>query len=340
MDLQTEEITNKKLWEDFVLGQKEQGNFLQSWNWGETHRLLGRKVFRFGFYRGSSLQGVALLVKQEAKRGNYLESPGGPIINWQEPSCFEKFVQLLKETGKREGCLFVRVRPQIVRDRTNKGRFKKAGFLPAPMHLHAQDTWILDITKDEKTLLSQMRKTTRYCIRKAIKEKVKVVKSVKETDVEILYKLQKETAKRHNFIPFPFDFLQAHFKAFVADDQIKIFKAIYKGKVLSIAMIVFYGKRAVYHYSASSSAFSKVPASYLIQWEAIKEAKKRGCAIYDFWGITLKEDRKHRFYGVTLFKKGFGGQAFSYLPAQDLPLKWNYWPVFLFETGRRMWRRL
>lgn len=340
MQLQIREIKEKKIWEDFLLTQKEQRNFLQSWNWGETHQILHHKIFRFGFWEEEKLKGIVLLIRQEAKRGTYLECPGGPVIDWQKAAYFQWFVQVIKEVGLREGCSFVRVRPQILKNEESQKKFRDTGFLKAPMHLHAQDTWILEITKEEEALLREMRKTTRYLIKKAIREKVKVIQSTDEKDVKILYDLQKETAERHDFVPFPLDFFQAHFRAFTKDNQIKIFKAIYQEQILSIAMIIFYAEKAIYHYSASSLAFPKIPASYLVQWEAIKEAKKRNCKIYDFWGVAPEDNPKHRFAGVTLFKKGFGGFAVSYLPAQDLPLRWNYWPIRLFETGRRIWRRL
>ena len=341
MKIQTKEIKNKKTWEGFLFGQKNQCNFLQSWNWGECHRLCSQKIYRYGFYENNRLKGIALLIKQKAKRGDYLECPGGPIINWNDLSYVKSFVKLLKKIGKEDSCCFVRIRPQILKNQENQRKLFRHGFIPAPMHLHAQDTWVLNIAKEEETLLKQMRKTTRYLIKKAIKEEVKIVQSNDISDIKILFDLQKETARRHDFVPFPLSFFQAHFKAFITDNQIKIFKAVWKGKVLSIAMIVFYAKRAVYHYSASKSAYSKIPASYLIQWEAIKEARKRGCGIYDFWGIAPENSSpKHRFAGVTLFKKGFGGCPISYLPAHDLPLKLAYGPIYIFESARRIYRRL
>jgi len=339
--MQLKEISDKKIWENFLLSNKEQTNFLQSWNWGECHHLSGHKIFRFGFWEKDFLVGIALLIKQKAKRGSYLECPGGPIIDWKKKEHFESFVELLKRIGSSEDCVFARVRPQILNNPLNQEKFKEISFLKAPMHLHAQDTWVLDISADEETILKNMRKTTRYLIKKAIKEKVEIVQSENLDDVKVLFDLQKETAKRHEFIPFPLSFFQAHFKAFKDDEQIKIFKAVWQGKVLSCAMILFYAGRSTYHYSASTSAYPKIPASYLIQWEAIKEAKKRHCAIYDFWGVAPEgSSPKHRFAGVTLFKKGFGGYPISYLPAQDLPLRWNYYLVYLFESLRRAWRRL
>lgn len=335
------EVKNKRIWEEFLIQKRFQINFLQSWAWGETHRLLGHKIFRFGFYQGDKIQGICLLIKQEAKRGGYLECPGGPIISLRKINYFKAFLNLIKKIGREENCLFIRVRPQLLNSHNHQKLFKRFSFLKAPMHLHAQDTWVLEINKDEESLLQAMRKTTRYLIRKALREGLEIRQSRDEKDLKILYQLQTETAQRHNFVPFPFSFFKAHFKAFSTDDQIRIFKAIWRKKVLACAMIVFYGGRAIYHYSASSSRFTQIPASYLLQWEAIKEAKKRNCLIYDFWGIAPENaPETHRFAGVTLFKKGFGGYQITYLPAQDLPLRWSYYLVYFFETMRRFWRRL
>ncbi len=341
MKIETEEIKNKTIWENFLHQQKDQVNFLHSWNWGEVHRLLRRKIFRFGFYERGILKGICLLIKQEAARGRYLECPGGPIINWQKKNYQIAFLNLIKNLGNKENCLFIRARPQLLNNLDNQQKFKNLGFLKSPMHLHAQDTWVLGLNKDELLILKEMRKTTRYLIRKAIRDGVKIVKSERIKNLEILDRLQKETAKRHHFVPFPLKFFKAHFQAFIKDKQIVFFKAVWHKKVLACALIIFYQRRAVYHYAASSLVAPKIPAAYLLQWEAIKEAKRRGCQIYDFWGIAPEASAKnHRFAGVTFFKKGFGGYPVSYLPAQDLPLKWYYWFVYFFEILRKKWRHL
>ena len=339
MDIKVREVTEKSSWENFVRSFAQQTNFLQSWNWGVCHEKLGIKIFRLGFYLDDKLTGTALLIHKKAKRGNYLECPGGPIFSWQDKTLLTEIFKTIKNIAKQNKCLFVRIRPQILNTRENQMLLGEIGFIKAPMHLHAQDTWVLDIKADDQTLLGNMRKTTRYLVRKAIKEGVKIEISYDLSDIKILFDLQKQTAKRHKFIPFSYEFFKSHFLSFLVDNQIAIFKGIYNKKILSIALIIFYANKAIYHYSASSD-WAKVPVSYLLSWEAIREAKRRGCIIYDFWGIAPTDNPKHRFAGVTLFKKGFGGYKVSYLPAQDLPISAKYWFTYLFETGRRLTRNL
>ncbi|MFC1711472.1 lipid II:glycine glycyltransferase FemX [Patescibacteria group bacterium] len=332
-------IKNKKIWEKFISSYTD-ANFLQSWNWGLFSQQIGSKIFRLGFYANSKLIGVCLLIKKEAKRGNYLECPGGPLLNLDKTVLFTSFLEEIRNIGFQEKCHFVRIRPQLENNFTNKLLFKNKGFVSAPMHLHAETTWQLNLLNTEETLLRKMRKTTRYLIKKAIKEGVKIIKSSNVADVDILYKLQLETVARQHFIPFSKDYFEQEFKAFNKDKQIKIFKAVYKGQVLAAAFIIFYNKEAIYHYSGSSSTYPKIPASYLLQWEAIKAAKGKKCKTYNFWGISPSDNPKHRFAGVTMFKKGFGGFKKEYLHAQDLPLNLLYWPILAFEFLRKTYRRL
>lgn len=332
-------IKDKEIWEKFVLSYSN-SSFLQSWNWGEVQKALGNKIFRFGFFKQKKLVGTCLLIKQEAKKGVYLECPAGPLIDWKKFFYFGAFVKQIKKIGEEEKCSFVRVRPQILETLANRLLFRKQGFVSAPMHLYAENTLQLNLEKTEEQLLRQMRKNTRYLIKKAIKEEVKIVQSTDVKDVEVLYQLQMETVKRKHFVPFKKEYFEKEFQTFLKDDQIRLFKAVYQGKILAVALIIFYAKEAVYHYSGSSSRFRKIPASYLLQWEAIKETKRRGCQTYNFWGVAPLDKPKHRFAGVSLFKRGFGGVEVNYLHARDLPLKSGYWLIYGFETIRKFYRRL
>jgi lipid II:glycine glycyltransferase (peptidoglycan interpeptide bridge formation enzyme) len=262
------------------------------------------------------------------------------LLNWDRYEVFKLFIDYLIKLAQKERVVFIRIRPGVYNISRYLQYFRKKGFRNAPYHLHAEVTWELDLSPSLEIILRNMRKTTRYCIRKAEKLGVKVTKSNNIKDAEILYSLQLETARRHKFTPFSREYLVNEFKIFVHDDQAKIFLAHYKREIISSAMIIFYGDMAVYHYAGSCLKYPKIPASYLLQWEAIKEAKKRGCRIYNFWGIAPKDTPRHPWAGLTLFKKGFGGKRVDYLHAQDLPLKWKYWLVWVIESLRRTRRGL
>lgn len=332
-------ISQKKLWEDF-LQSSPQVSFLQSYNWGEFHRKLGHKIFRLGFYQDNNLIGITLLIKIKAKRGSYLECPAGPVISYTNYKVVEQILNLIKDLASKEKTSFIRIRPNVKETKQNLELLKKLGLNPAPMHLHAETTWLLDLGLPKKELLLNMRKNTRHAIKKAKKLKILVTASTNPKDISLLYKLQLDTVKRHKFIPFSEEYFLDQLNAFKKDNQIQLFKASYQGQVLAISFIIFYGDEATYHYSGSSSTHRNIPVSYALQWAAIKAAKKRGLLKYNFWGIAKDSKKDHRFSGVTTFKKGFGGYQANYIKGHDLPIKKTYWLTYIFETLRRRTRHL
>ena len=213
-------IEEKSIWEELALSKNE-ANFLQSWSWGEFHKAFGKTINRTGFYENSKLVGVMLSVIEPARRGKYLTVPGGPIMDWQNKDLINAFSMQIKTIAQENNCVFVRTRPQLKSDEFSKKIFKDLGFIKAPMHLHAELTSQLDITKSEDQLLAQMRKTTRYEVRKAIKEGIKVIATKNEKEIKKFYDLQIETAKRQKFVPFSYEFLHEQFKVFAENGNWK-----------------------------------------------------------------------------------------------------------------------
>lgn len=333
------EIKNKKEWEKFVLGNNPR-SFLQSWNWGQVQSRLGNKIFRMGFYKSNNLIGACLFIEQNAKRGRHLIVPGGPILDWKNKELVDGWLNLLKDLSQEGGYWFTRVRPELLDTSENIQTFKKMGFVNSPMHLHSENTWVLDITQNEEYILSGMRKNTRYMVRKAIQSDLQVEVTKDISKVNVLYRLQKETVKRHGFIGFSKKLFLAQIEEFGKDNQVDLY-LVKKGKqVLVTAIIIFYGNCAYYHHSASSEKSREYPASYLLQWQVIKDAKKKGLSQYNFWGIAPEGKQDHRFSGVTTFKKGFGGERINWLHAMDYPISKKYWLTNIFERARKKVRNL
>jgi lipid II:glycine glycyltransferase (peptidoglycan interpeptide bridge formation enzyme) len=206
---------------------------------------------------------------------------------------------------------------------------------------------------------------------------IEIFQSQNIKNLEIFNNLYQETVDRHHFTPFSLDYLKNELLAFQPDNQISIFLGRYKKEVISAGIFIFWQNIAFYHHGASSLKYPKIPVSYLLQWEAIKEAKKRGCKLYNFWGIASifveakkrnskfqipnsKPRRKvsflrggqiqnskfeiqnktHPWYGLTLFKMGFGGYKKEYVKTQDFPLSEKYWLNYIIEKLRKAKRGL
>ena len=206
-----------------------QVNFLQSWYWGEMQRQLKREVFRLGVFSRGRLSGLLQLIKVEAKRATYLECPGGPVIDWSG-SMHPWLFRQLKRFARENGASFIRLRPNILP--------QDLGLRKAPMHLTAETTWVLPLDLSEDELLRNMRKTTRYLIRRAEKLGVTVTTSTASQDIDKLFDLQAETVDRKGFVPFSKDYFLAELTAFLPD-HVRLFKASYQGQILAIASRTF-----------------------------------------------------------------------------------------------------
>lgn len=340
--MKIEEIKNKFDWENFLFNCKEK-TFLNSWNWGEFNETLGNKIWRFGLFDGQELISLAPIIKIKAKRGNFLFLPHGPNINKENGLKFEILrilLENLKSLAQKEKCDFIKVAPIWLKNSENITIFKKLGFRDAPLHIHPEITWELEIIEPEEKILKKMRKTTRYLIKQAEKNKnIEIEEKNDPGGIEEFNKLYQLTVKRQKFSPFSLDYLKKEFLAFSKDNQISVLLGKYKRETVAGGIFIFWQKIAFYHHGASSQKYPKIPVSYLLLWEAIKKAKERGCERFNFWGICDLNNKKHPWYGLSLFKVGFGGEKKEYVKTQDLPISPKYWLNYLIEIIRKIKRR-
>ena len=180
-----------------------------------------------------------------------------------------------------------------------------------------------------------MRKTTRYEIRHSEKEKLRIWSSTSSKDLAVFHRLLVDTAGRKGFEVFNRKYLETQLKYFSNKNQAALFFAQKGSKIRAGAFVMFYGDTATYLHGASVKDEEKTAASYALQWEIIKQSKKRGQRLYDFWGVIDENDVKHPWYGISLFKKGFGGQIMPYLTAQDFSLSFKYKLINALEIFRK-----
>jgi len=328
-----------KLQEEFFNGQKSlpesEQSFLQSYEYGQMQSRLGNEpLYILVTDDQNKIVRSFLAILFKAKRGKYIFLPYVTI----DKEILDLLVSFLKKLAREMKIDFIRISPLIDEGSENKKMFEDKGFRDAPVHMmHPELLWLLDLNKDEKKLLEGMRKNTRYAIKQAEKFDLRIESGASEIFLDKFYKIHKETANRQGFVPYSWDYLKAQLEVFGPLDHMKIYLAEYENKVISAAIIMYCGSEGVYHHGASLSEFNKIPGSYLIQWEAIKEAKRRGLKKYNFWGV-VENAPKHPWAGLSFFKQGFGGNGRTLLHCQDLPITWKYWLNFLVETARRIKR--
>ncbi len=323
----------KEIWSK-ILAKYPEANFLQSPEWAKVNELVGHKPL----IEHDELRWWCLMIVKNAKRGRYLEVPGGPLVDWQDRSAVSAVFQKIQDVARAENCVFVRLRPQLRIEQQEL--LSGLNLRKAPMHLHAEHTVILDLTKSEDELLAEMRRQTRYDVRRSAKLGMTVTYDNTPELFAEFHQVQTQTATRQHFYAPDLTMLEAERTAFGDDARIYVAKSD-ADEPVAYGLFLINGSEADYFEAASTDLHLKLPGAYALQWQAIRDFKAMGLQRYNLWGIAPPGQPEHRYAKVTTFKKGFGGEVVEFIPAQDLVIKPGRYQInLLIETIRRKVRKL
>lgn len=313
------DATSREEWDKFITSHEE-SNFLQSWDFYEFHILRGKKVVRRLVVEDDKIVGAYAGVVETAKRGTYMAIAGGPILDWKNKKLVKAVFDDIREEGKKHHCVFVRVRPQLELSDKSLALMREMGLKKAPMYLSVEYAGVLDLNKSEEEILTGASQGFRRKLRKAEKNDIEITADTAKTSIDEFCKLEKKHAERQKYVAFSESFLRKQFEAFAKNNEVLIYTAKKDGEILAQNFMIFYGPEASYHYGVSSELGTKYSAAPLLHMEAMREARKRGIIRYNLWGIVGLDETKHRFYGVSEFKRSFGCEELKYTPAHDLVL--------------------
>ncbi len=282
-------------------------NFLQSPEWARFQETNGREAVQ-------TESGAYGFVHTLPIVGSYLYFPRFPGGNISDAQSILKSLVLLAQQKKLG---WIRVEPEteeivhvcehvISLWRENE----QIRLIKAPHDMQPRETFVVDISKSEEEILAQMKAKTRYNVRLAEKKGVRIFMTREKKYQDIFLTLIEATAKRQNILPHPKSYYEKMIAVFPAE-KLMLFVAEYEGVVLAANLVLFAGDTATYLHGGTSDAHREVMAPVLLQWEQMREAKRRGCVWYDFGGVSVSaEINSHQskiaaWEGITRFKLGF-----------------------------------
>jgi len=310
-------------------------SFLHNYQWGEVEKKLGKEVFRWGIFLNKHLEGVVQIIGHQAKRGNFLTLSHGPVINdHQQEKVLDIILAIINKIYQdqlNKKYIFLRANFLIENDDQLLNKLLKNKFKLAPRWFVSENFWIKELNhKTEEELLQEMSEHHRKEILSSLNKPYLIIeKTDKKETIEIFWELYQNLSKEKGFIPYSYDLIKTEFEIFSQNNQAFWYLGKIENKYYSCALIIFANDIAHYHHSASFKKI-KEPLNYKLQWQIILDAQKLGCQFYNFWGITDKGP-EHPWYGLTVFKKGFGGREIKFLPTLDYVFNFKYYLIYSYE---------
>lgn len=171
------------------------------------------------------------------------------------------------------------------------------GFHQDSWPMLATKTLRVDLTPKTEDIFSQFKKDAR-----SILKKLRTMNyELRTNNFDEFYAIWKKAAKiKSLWIPPKKDF-DSMLKCF--NDQCFCITI----NNLAGAFILIHDQVAYYYYSGALPEGKRLDLPYLVIWECIQEAKKRGCKVWDFEGIYDPRWPNKGWLGFSHFKKSFGG---------------------------------
>ena len=299
-------------WNRF-LQKHPNAHLLQTGEWGELKSRFGWEPVRIV----NGEEGVQILFRK-LPLGFTIGYIPKPVISNQSIS--DQLWEEIDEMCRRHRAIFLKLEP-------DSWNFEFILYLPSFIlskhNIQPPRTMIIDLSGNEEEILARMKQKTRYNIRLAMKKGVTVRAW---DDVESFHKMMLVTGDRDRFGVHSLEYYRCAYELFHPTGMCELLVAEYEGRPLAALMVLARGRRAWYFYGASTDEERNRMPTYLLQWEAVKWAKARGCEEYDLWGVpdedeaTLEanfENRQDGLWGVYRFKRGFGGELKRVAQALD-----------------------
>lgn len=301
-------------------------DFLQSKEWREFQESVGRRTFFVEDEDSASSAGkfsASIIEHKLPLVGKYFYIPKGPIIKLDSSISLgmTKVIAIAKENNA--GWIRVDSENDEVLKLIKKNTEYKIS--KAPHDMQPKEIFVIDITKTEEELLTEMKPKTRYNVNLAKKKGVKVFQTKEKKYVEEFLRLVKAIESRKGIKFHPAEYYKKMLEV-VPENMLGLYVAEYNGKVIAANLVVFYGNTTVYLHGATDDEYRNVMAPYLLQWKAIEDAKLMGYKWYDFGGVKIQDTNS--WAGITKFKLGFSPstQPIEFPGSYDIIINpFRYW---------------
>jgi len=338
-----------------IISKLPNPHFLQTYEWGQVKATYGWKPIYLVWDENGKMKeerdvsslsfivfqpsAAALILKRQIIRNGFaarlsvLYSPKGPLLDWTNETLRIRVLNDLQSYAKKQGAIFFKCDPDVLLGTgvpksegdvpANNGQvvmfeLKRRGWGYSSDQIQFKNTVLIDLNPSEEELLARMKQKTRYNVRLAVKKGVSLRIGTLD-DLGMLYKMYAETSVRDGFVIRDDGYYKTVWTLFMnsSEPTCEPIIAEVDGEPVAAIFVFYFAGRAYYVYGMSRSVHREKMPTYLLQWEAMKRAKAKGCTVYDLWGAPEVFDESDSMWGVYRFKEGLGGIVVRTLGAWD-----------------------
>ncbi len=340
-----------------LIRQLPDPHFLQTWEWaqvkakydwkpiflvwsGQSYKsYMSDELDQLDLIDRSGIQAACLVLKRTvlsrgfAARLCILYAPKGPLLDWSNEPLRRRVLDDLQSFARDQGAIFLKADPDVVLGtgipgaqeagedgggRAVMSDLRRRGWRSSSDQIQFRNTVLIDVSPSEDEMLGRMKQKTRYNLRLAEKKGV-TVRLGTGADFPLLYKMYAETSVRDGFVIRDEKYYQMVWETFMlsSEPSAEPLIAEVNGEPVAALFLFRFAGRAYYVYGMSREVHREKMPNYLLQWEAMRRAKARGCSAYDLWGAPEEFNENDPLWGVFRFKEGLGGQVVRTLGAWD-----------------------
>ncbi len=338
-------------WDDFA-AESPNGHFFQSFEFGEVKSKAGWKPIRIAVeYDGKIKAAVSILkIKIPLFKMSIFYAPRGPVVDFTDRELFRSLLKGIREEAKREKVIFFKIDAGIpATDRNVVDILKEAGFIIASRHcdkLGTQPTTVfrINLQKSLEEIEGRFDKTTRRNIRISEKKGVIVKEDNSKEGFNAFLLLLIKMIRHKKIAAYDAKYYRDIWEILYPHRMGRLFLARYNGKIVAGVFVYLFGKKCWLAYGAFDNRYGFVCPNQALHLHVIKWAKEKGCIWYDLRGTGIINPDNAQpgkpFYGLYIFKKGFGGEFVRFIPEMDLVFRpglyklWNLSIPFMEKAVR------
>jgi lipid II:glycine glycyltransferase (peptidoglycan interpeptide bridge formation enzyme) len=295
---------------------------LQSWAWGELKARYGWRPARLMWSVDGRPAGAVATLRRALPAGLALHyAPRGPLLAQPRLETLRSLLLAIRPAFDR-GTVALKLDPEWEEEQGwRPATLRAAGLRHNPHDIQHRSTYLVDLRGSESEVLGRLKPVTRYNIRYAARHGITVRDGTDAASFSCFFALLQESARRNRFQIRAPGYYRDLLELFAARQQARIFIAERDGVVLSAILTVTYGAGLYYFFGGSNLQERAFKPNYLLHWEAMRDARRRGCTTYDMWGIPLEPRPDHPGHGYYVFKTKFNGCARRFVGMWEWPLR-------------------